>query len=61
MSRSTFACIFPLFSPYMFDRLGNAWALTLCAFLLLAIVPFPFLFFKYGHKYRSNSKFTNTA
>ncbi|GAA5985835.1 hypothetical protein JCM5350_006909 [Sporobolomyces pararoseus] len=57
--RSAFACVFPLFTTYMFKRLGNQWSLTLCAFLLLAIVPFPFLFFKYGHRYRKGSKFAN--
>ena len=30
------------------------------AFLTLAMVPFPFLFFKNGHKYRKGSKFANT-
>ncbi|GAA5922081.1 MFS transporter [Sporobolomyces koalae] len=57
--RSSFAAAFPLFTTFMFRRLGNNWALTLCAFLLLAIVPFPFLFFKYGHRYRKGSKFAN--
>lgn len=75
--RSTFACIFPLFTseyffeafrslslieakdrladlgfdPWlfslataqMFARLGTQWSLALCAFLCLAMVPFPFL------------------
>lgn len=58
-TRSCFAAAFPLFTTYMFKRLGNQWSLTLCAFLLLVIVPFPFLFFKYGHRYRKGSKFAN--
>lgn len=32
----------------------------LTAFLCLAMVPFPFLFFKLGHRYRRGSKFANT-
>ncbi|GAA5839145.1 hypothetical protein JCM3766R1_002270 [Sporobolomyces carnicolor] len=56
-SRSCLAAAFPLFTGFMFKSLGNQWSLTLCAFLLLAIVPFPFLFFKYGHRYRKGSKF----
>ncbi|GAA5896316.1 MFS transporter [Sporobolomyces salmoneus] len=58
-TRSMFAAAFPLFTTYMFGTLGNQWSLTLCAFLLLAIVPFPILFFKRGHQYRKGSKFAN--
>ncbi|CEQ38896.1 SPOSA6832_00353, partial [Sporobolomyces salmonicolor] len=49
-----------LFAIQMFHRLGTQWALTLCAFLCLAMVPWPFLFYKMGHKYRKGSKFANT-
>ncbi|KAK4706119.1 hypothetical protein P7C70_g83, partial [Phenoliferia sp. Uapishka_3] len=59
--RSSFAAGFPLFTHQMFSRLGTQWALTLCAFLCLAMTPFPFLFFKYGSKYRKGSKFSNTS
>ncbi|GAA5842972.1 hypothetical protein JCM11251_007299, partial [Rhodosporidiobolus azoricus] len=57
--RSSFAAAFPLFTSQMFSRLGTQYALMLCAFLCLAIVPFPFLFFKRGHKYRKGSRFAN--
>ncbi|GAA5856336.1 hypothetical protein JCM8547_000876 [Rhodosporidiobolus lusitaniae] len=57
--RSSFAAAFPLFTSQMFRTLGTQYALMLCAFLCLAIVPFPFLFFKNGHKYRKGSKFAN--
>ncbi|GAA5823404.1 hypothetical protein JCM5353_002135 [Sporobolomyces roseus] len=57
--RSCFAAAFPLFTTAMFRKLGNNWSLTLAAFLCLAIVPFPYLFFKHGHKYRKGSKFGN--
>ncbi|GEM06256.1 MFS transporter [Rhodotorula toruloides] len=58
--RSSFAAAFPLFTIQMFHRLGTQYALMLTAFLCLAMVPFPFLFFKLGHKYRRGSKFANT-
>ncbi|BGP04676.1 hypothetical protein JCM10049v2_000478 [Rhodotorula toruloides] len=58
--RSSFAAAFPLFTIQMFHRLGAQYALMLTAFLCLAMVPFPFLFFKLGHKYRRGSKFANT-
>ncbi|GAA5925312.1 hypothetical protein JCM3775_006420 [Rhodotorula graminis] len=58
--RSSFAAAFPLFTTAMFRSLGTQWALALVAFLCLAMVPFPFLFFKMGHKFRKNSRFANT-
>ncbi|SCV68711.1 BQ2448_832 [Microbotryum intermedium] len=57
--RSSFACAFPLFTQAMFKKLATAGALALIAGLTCCIVPFPFLFFKYGHKYRKFSKFAN--
>ncbi|BGP44550.1 hypothetical protein JCM10450v2_000364 [Rhodotorula kratochvilovae] len=57
--RSSFAAAFPLFTTQMFHTLGTQYALMLTAFLCLAMVPFPFLFFKMGHKYRRGSKFAN--
>jgi len=44
----------------MFNTLGTQYSLMLVAFLCLAMVPFPFLFFKMGHKFRKNSRFANT-
>ncbi|GJN92211.1 hypothetical protein Rhopal_005241-T1 [Rhodotorula paludigena] len=58
--RSSFAAAFPLFTTQMFNTLGTQYALMLTAFLCLAMVPFPFLFFKVGHKYRRGSKFANS-
>ncbi|KAM0793435.1 hypothetical protein ACM66B_000880 [Microbotryomycetes sp. NB124-2] len=58
--RSTFGGVFPLFTTQMFRGLGNQWALTLCAFLCLALTPFPFLFFFYGSRFRTNSRFANS-
>ncbi|KAM0755472.1 MFS general substrate transporter [Meredithblackwellia eburnea MCA 4105] len=55
--RSCYAAIFPLFTRQMFDKLGTQWALSLCAFLCLAMAPFPYFFFVYGAKFRGNSKF----
>ncbi|BGP12511.1 hypothetical protein JCM10213v2_000428 [Rhodosporidiobolus nylandii] len=57
--RSTFAAVFPLFTTQMFSTLGTQYALMLCALLCTALVPFPFLFFKHGHKFRRGSKFAN--
>ncbi len=48
---------FPLFGVQMYDKLGYQWASSLLAFLAVAMLPFPFLFFKYGKYLRSRSRF----
>ncbi|KAK2601772.1 hypothetical protein QQS21_004656 [Conoideocrella luteorostrata] len=55
--RSLFGAAFPLFTGYMYDDLGIHWASTVPAFLALACVPFPFLFYKYGAAIRAKCKF----
>lgn len=49
---------FPLFAPYMFDALGYGWGNSLLGFIALGLgIPAPFLFWFYGEKLRSMSKF----
>jgi MFS family permease len=55
--RSCFGAAFPLFTTYMYDNLGIHWASSIPAFLALACVPFPFLFYKYGGAIRQRCKF----
>ena len=59
--RSLFGAVFPLFTTYMYDGLGIHWASSVPAFLALACVPFPFLFYKYGPAFRMRCKFARTA
>ncbi|KAL3964475.1 hypothetical protein ACCO45_001479 [Purpureocillium lilacinum] len=59
--RSLFGAIFPLFTTYMYQDLGNHWASSIPAFLALACVPFPFLFYKYGARIRMKCKFAAEA
>ncbi|KAJ5291193.1 hypothetical protein N7478_000444 [Penicillium angulare] len=56
--RSLFGAAFPLFTTYMYDNLGIHWASSIPAFLSLACVPFPFLFYKYGAEIRKRCKFS---
>jgi hypothetical protein len=56
--RSALAAGFPLFTTQMYAELGTVWASALCGFLLLALAPFPFLFYKYGHRLRTLSKYS---
>ncbi|PVH72068.1 MFS general substrate transporter [Cadophora sp. DSE1049] len=59
--RSLFAAAFPLFTTYMYQNLGIHWASTIPAFLALACVPFPSLFYKYGKGIRLKCKYAAEA
>ncbi|CAM1501923.1 Fc.00g039070.m01.CDS01 [Cosmosporella sp. VM-42] len=55
--RCAFAAAFPLFGNQMYNKLGYQWASSLLAFLTVAMMPFPYLFFRYGKKIRAKSRF----
>ncbi|KAK5073431.1 hypothetical protein LTR70_010212 [Exophiala xenobiotica] len=55
--RSAAAAGLPLAAPTMYRRLGTAWATSLLGFLCVALIPAPFLFYKYGESLRKKSRF----
>lgn len=55
--RSAFGAAFPLFARQMFVNMGIEWAGTLLGCLAVALIPVPFLFFKFGEKLRAKSKY----
>ncbi|KAI1636614.1 major facilitator superfamily transporter [Biscogniauxia mediterranea] len=55
--RCAFAAAFPLFGTQMYNKLGYQWASSLLAFLTLAMMPFPYIFFRYGKQLRRRSEF----
>ena len=59
--RSLFGAAFPLFTTQMYHNLGIHWASSVPAFLALACVPFPFLFWRYGDRIRHRCKFAAEA
>jgi len=59
--RSLFGTSFPLFAAAMYHNLGVAWATSILAFISVALIPVPIIFYIYGHKIRGWSKFTNKA
>ncbi|KAI4868475.1 MFS general substrate transporter [Hypoxylon rubiginosum] len=59
--RSLFGAAFPLFTTAMYDNLGIHWASSIPAFLALACLPFPFLFYKYGRTIRMKCKYAAEA
>jgi hypothetical protein len=44
----------------MYNRLGYQWATSLLAFLTVAMMPFPYIFFRYGKKIRAKSRMATT-
>ncbi|CAN8102500.1 unnamed protein product [Discula destructiva] len=56
-ARCSFGAIFPLFGIQMYKKLGDHWATSLLAFLTLAMMPFPYIFFRYGKQLRRKSRF----
>lgn len=55
--RSLFGAAFPLFSTYMYAGMGVDWATSLLAFVCVALMPFPLVFWFYGERIRGWSKF----
>lgn len=59
--RSLFGAAFPLFTAHMYHKLGNHWASSIPAFLALACLPFPALFYIYGGRIRQKCKYAAEA
>ena len=55
--RSVFGAILPLAARPMYRKIGIPWASSLLGFLSLGLSLMPFVFIKYGHRIRANSKF----
>lgn len=61
LSRYIFASVFPLFTVQMYQKLGVDWASSLFGFLSLAMMPIPWIFYKWGPKLRAGSRFNKMA
>lgn len=59
--RSVFGAAFPLFTSQMYSGIGIHWASSIPAFLAIACLPFPFLFYKYGFSIRQKCKYAAQA
>ncbi|PYI03987.1 MFS general substrate transporter [Aspergillus sclerotiicarbonarius CBS 121057] len=59
--RSCFGAGFPLFTTYMYENLGIHWASSIPAFLSIACLPFPFIFYKYGAAIRRKCKYAGES
>ncbi|KAF2458716.1 major facilitator superfamily domain-containing protein [Lineolata rhizophorae] len=54
--RSVLGAVLPLAGPSMYGTLGANWAGTLLACLEFALIPIPFVFYRYGGKIRMRSR-----
>ncbi|KAF5208661.1 putative polyamine transporter [Clavispora lusitaniae] len=55
--RSAFGAVFPLFAKQMFTNMKIKWATTLLGLISVVLIPVPVLFYKFGKRLRSKSKF----
>ncbi|KAK6458220.1 multidrug resistance protein 10 [Scheffersomyces xylosifermentans] len=55
--RSLMSGVFPLFGLQMYEAMGIQWATTLLALFACALIPMPFIFYKYGPTLRSKSPY----
>ena len=55
--RYMFGGVFPLFTTYMYRGLGIHWASTIPAFISVACIPMPFVFYRYGGAIRKRCKY----
>lgn len=53
--RSILGGVMPLAGSAMYNRLGPNWAGTLLGLMEVALIPIPFVFWRYGHKIRMRS------
>jgi hypothetical protein len=49
---------FPLFTIQMYEGMGIGWATSLLGFVSLALIPVPYVLFKYGAAIRAKSTYT---
>ncbi|KAM7199745.1 major facilitator superfamily transporter [Naviculisporaceae sp. PSN 640] len=57
LARYGFAGAFPLFTIQMYTNLGIGWATSIFAIIALALMPVPWVFFKFGKQIRARSKY----
>ncbi|KHC69595.1 hypothetical protein MGS_04968, partial [Candida albicans P78042] len=58
--RSIWGACVPLFTIQMYHRLGDQWATSLMAFISLACCAIPYLFFFFGARVRTFSRYAYT-
>ncbi len=57
LARYALAGAFPLFTLQMYEKLGINWASSLLGFVAVALLPVPWLFFRFGSRIRAHSRY----
>ncbi|CEP59984.1 MFS transporter LALA0_S01e00386g [Lachancea lanzarotensis] len=55
--RSILGGVFPLFGRALFENLGVPWGASTIAFITLAMIPIPFVFYAFGAKIRARNPY----
>ena len=55
--RSTVGAVLPLCGLRMYDKLGLGWGNSLLAFIAVAMIPLPYIFYRYGERIRKSKRF----
>ncbi|EXJ94581.1 hypothetical protein A1O1_02977 [Capronia coronata CBS 617.96] len=58
--RYLIGAVFPLFTVQMYRGMGVGWATSLLAFVTVALLPLPWVLYKYGPKIRQKSAYTHS-
>ncbi|KAI0014266.1 major facilitator superfamily domain-containing protein [Xylariaceae sp. FL0662B] len=61
LSRYVMSTAFPLFSLQMYKSLGVGWATSVLAFSALAMAPIPWVFVKFGNRWRGMSRYERSS
>ncbi|KAI0003198.1 major facilitator superfamily domain-containing protein [Xylariaceae sp. FL0662B] len=61
LGRYIFAATFPLFSLQLYKGLGVAWATSILGFVSIALLPLPWVLFKYGEIVRNKSRYQTAS
>ncbi|KAF4549496.1 Polyamine transporter-like protein 5 [Elsinoe fawcettii] len=57
LARYGLAAAFPLFSLTAFENLGTAWATSMLGFISVALLPGPWIIYRFGPRIRARSKY----
>ncbi|KAK9369740.1 major facilitator superfamily domain-containing protein [Lipomyces kononenkoae] len=58
-TRSCFAAGFPLFGTIMFNNLGVPWGASILGFFAIAMIPIPFVFYRFGPEIRKRNPYSS--
>lgn len=61
LARYLLAGAFPLFTIQMYQRLGIGWASSLLGFIAVALLPVPWVIFKFGKRIRAKSQYETAS